>query len=100
MVRIRPNELSYADPTAWLEILSIRPLLPKPSCRLFYVPGLVPNMNGVVSHAEHNRLGRILVPGFPLGALRKQENISKIIQPVWLNIFRRRSGMPIMDLLK
>lgn len=75
VVRVRPNELSYADSTAWPDIFSNRPLLPKPSWRLFEVPGLVPNMNEVVSHTEHNRMRRILAPGFSDGALRKQEYI-------------------------
>ena len=75
VVRVRPNELSFADSTAWHDIFSNRPLLPKPSWRLFKVPGLLPNMNEVVSHTEHNRMRRILAPGFSDGALRKQEYI-------------------------
>lgn len=75
VVRVRPNELSYADSRAWPDIFSNRPLLPKPSWRLFKVPGLLPNMNEVVSHAEHNRVRKILAPGFSDGALRKQEYI-------------------------
>lgn len=75
VVRVRPNELSYADSRAWPDIFSNRPLLPKPSWRLFKVPGLLPNMNEVVSHAEHNRMRKILAPGFSVGALRKQEYI-------------------------
>lgn len=75
VVRVRPNELSFVDSTAWPDIFSNRPLLPKPSWTFYKVPGLLPNMNEVVSHTEHNRMRRILAPGFSDGALRKQEYI-------------------------
>lgn len=75
VVRVCPNELSYVDPAAWLEILSNRPLLPKPSWRLHDTPGLMPNMNEVVSHTEHDLMRRIIAPGFSDRALRKQEYI-------------------------
>lgn len=75
VVRVRPNELSYADPAAWHDILLKRPLLPKPSFKLYDTPGLIPNMNEVVSHTEHNLMRRILAPGFSDRALREQEYI-------------------------
>lgn len=75
VVRVRPNELSYADPAAWHDIFLNCPLLPKPSFRVFDTPGLIPNMNEVVSHTEHNLMRRILAPGFSDRALREQEYI-------------------------
>lgn len=75
VVRVRPNELSYADPAAWHDIFLSRPLLPKPSFKVIDTPGLIPNMNEVVSHTEHNRLRKLLAPGFSDRALREQEYI-------------------------
>lgn len=73
VVRVRPNELSYADPAAWHDIFLKRPLLPKPSFKLYDTPGLIPNMNEVVSHTEHTLMRRILAPGFSDRALKELE---------------------------
>lgn len=75
VVRVRPNELSYANPAAWHDIFSSRPLLSRPFFRVIDTPGLVPNMNEELSHTEHNRLRKILAPGFSDRALREQEHI-------------------------
>lgn len=73
VVRVRPNELSYADPAAWHDIFLNRPLLPKPSFKLYDTPGLISNVNEVVGHTEHNLMRSILAPGFSDRALREQE---------------------------
>lgn len=75
MVRVRPNEVTYADPAAWLDTFSSRPPLLKPSFRLHDTPGLIPDMSGVVSHTEHDLMRRILASGFSDRVLREQECI-------------------------
>lgn len=64
LVPVRPNELSYTDPTAWDNIFLSHPLLSKPFFKVFDNPGLIPNMNEVVSHTEHNLIRGIIAPGF------------------------------------
>lgn len=93
VVRVRPNELSYADPAAWHDIFLNRPLLPKPSFKVFDTPGLIPNMNEVVSHTEHNLMRRILAPGFSDRALREQEYIVQ----KYITLLAKRFQEAVMD---
>lgn len=93
VVRVRPNELSYADPAAWHDIFLRRPLLPKPSFKLIDTPGLIQNMNEVESHTEHSRLRKILAPGFSDRALREQEYIVQ----KYINHLVKRFQEAVMD---
>lgn len=75
VVRITPDELSFISPSAWQDIYTTKPQLPKVS------KGVFRSYNGVASLAtetvteSHTRQRRILSHAFSERALREQEDI-------------------------
>lgn len=75
VVRITPDELSFISPSAWQDIYTTRPQLPKVS------KGIVKSYNGahvigtLTDTAEHTRQRRILGNAFSERALREQDDI-------------------------
>ena len=75
VVRIEPNELTFTAPSAWAEIYTSRPQLPKP------VIGTMVNVNGIrpivaeLKAEDHLRQRRVLNHGFSTKALNMQEYI-------------------------
>ena len=74
VVRIGPNELSYVDERAWKDIYSsqkpggqLQKLMPPPDVAGGY--GIFSNP----SDTEHNRIRKLLSPGFSEKAIREKE---------------------------
>lgn len=77
VVRITPDELSFITPSAWQDIYTTKPQLPKVSKGVFQSYNGVPNLATQTVTEEHTRQRRILSPAFSERALRQQEGIVK-----------------------
>lgn len=75
VVRIRPNELSFVEPSAWQDIFLARPLLAKPLLELSDMMLSAPDMNSTTSPEDHQRMRKALSTGFSERALQSQEPI-------------------------
>lgn len=72
VVRIRPDELSFVEPSAWHDIYLTRPLLPHPSLEL---PGSPPNMNSSPNPEYSQRVRKAFSAAFSERAVQSQEPI-------------------------
>ncbi|KAL8969017.1 MAG: hypothetical protein Q9183_002193, partial [Haloplaca sp. 2 TL-2023] len=77
VVRVSPDELSFISPSAWQDIYTTKPQLPKPSKGTFIGYNGVPSMQSHTITEEHTRQRRILGNAFSERALRSQEDILK-----------------------
>ncbi|KAL8736437.1 MAG: hypothetical protein Q9166_000229 [cf. Caloplaca sp. 2 TL-2023] len=77
VVRTGPDELSFIGPSAWQDIYTTRPQLPKVSKGIFLSYNGVPGVATQVITEEHTRQRRILSHAFSERALREQEGILK-----------------------
>lgn len=77
VVRITPDELSFISPSAWQDIYTTKPQLPKVSKGVFQSYNGVPVLATHTVTEEHTRQRRILSPAFSERAVRQQEGILK-----------------------
>ncbi|KAL8921895.1 MAG: hypothetical protein Q9208_005499 [Pyrenodesmia sp. 3 TL-2023] len=77
VVRITPDELSFITPSAWQDIYTTKPQLPKVSKGVFQSYNGVPVLATQTVTEEHTRQRRILSPAFSERAVRQQEGILK-----------------------
>ncbi|KAL8655716.1 MAG: hypothetical protein Q9210_000697 [Variospora velana] len=77
VVRITPDELSFISPSAWQDIYTIKPQLPKVKKGVSQAANGVPVLATETVIERHARQRRILAPAFSERALRKQEDILK-----------------------
>lgn len=78
IVRINPDELSFAKPSAWQDIYASRPQLPKPTLGVIETPNKVKSITTTASPEDHDRMRKILNHAFSDRALREQEYILHI----------------------
>lgn len=90
VVRTAPNELSFCEEGAWLDIygkpVSRSTQLPKDQQQILPPPSGVWNMSQQPSDEEHQRMRRFFAHGFSEKALRDQEPIMN----KYFNLFIRR----------
>ncbi|KAL8970324.1 MAG: hypothetical protein Q9197_003874 [Variospora fuerteventurae] len=77
VVRITPDELSFISPSAWQDIYTIKPQLPKVKKGGLQSASGVPSLAAETVIETHARQRRILAPAFSERALREQEDILK-----------------------
>ena len=77
VVRITPDELSFISPSAWQDIYTTKPQLPKVSKGVFQSYNGVPVLATETVTENHARQRRILSPAFSERAVRQQEGILK-----------------------
>lgn len=77
VVRIMPDELSFISPSAWQDIYTTKPQLPKVSKGVFKSYNGVPSLATETVTEKHTRQRRILSHAFSERALREQEDILK-----------------------
>ncbi|KAL8777566.1 MAG: hypothetical protein Q9213_007802 [Squamulea squamosa] len=77
VVRTGPDELSFIDPSAWQDIYTTKPQLPKVKKGIFQSYNGVPVVGATTITEEHTRQRRILSHAFSERALREQEGILK-----------------------
>lgn len=87
VVRISPDELSFAEPSAWHDIYQTRPLLPPP---VLEIPGSLPNMNSTLDTEYHQRVKKTFSTGFSERALQSQE---PIVQNLTDLLIKRLQGL-------
>ncbi|KAL9122769.1 MAG: hypothetical protein Q9187_000686 [Circinaria calcarea] len=78
IVRLAPNELSFAKEGAWHDIFAARPgHKPFPKNPIFFKapPGQPENMVTTPDDADHSRMRKLLAPAFTERAMMKQEPI-------------------------
>lgn len=75
IVRINPDELSFAKPSAWHDIYASRPQLPRPTLGGIDLPNKVKSIATATSIEDHDRMRKILNHAFSDRALREQEYI-------------------------
>ncbi|KAI1762720.1 cytochrome P450 [Hypoxylon sp. FL1150] len=77
VIRISPNELSFATVQAHRDIYSTPSRTRKPFLKdsIFYNNGDVTNIFYEPDPAEHARMRRVLAPGFSGGAVKKHERV-------------------------
>ena len=73
VVRIHPNELSFAGHAAWQDIYGCRPELRKPDVGTILHPNGIPPLPLVIDTKDHSRQKRILNHAFSERALKSQE---------------------------
>ncbi|KAL8765652.1 MAG: hypothetical protein Q9209_007332 [Squamulea sp. 1 TL-2023] len=77
VVRTGPDELSFIGPSAWQDIYTTKPQLPKVKKGIFQSYNGVPVVATQTITEEHTRQRRILSHAFSERALREQEGILK-----------------------
>ncbi|KAL8827067.1 MAG: hypothetical protein Q9170_007163 [Blastenia crenularia] len=77
VVRVTPDELSFITPSAWQDIYTTKPQLPKCEKGVVKLPNGVPNLSAETVTEEHTRQRKILSYAFSERALREQEDILK-----------------------
>lgn len=75
VVRIHPDELSFIGSSAWNDIYTARPQLPKPTVGVLETPNEVCVVATVPDAENHRRQRQIMGHGFSDRALRDQEYI-------------------------
>ncbi|KAL9026816.1 MAG: hypothetical protein Q9196_004572, partial [Gyalolechia fulgens] len=75
VVRVTPDELSFISPSAWQDIYTTRPQLPKPEKGVFKASNGVPTIASTTVTEDHTRQRRVLSHAFSERALRAQEDI-------------------------
>ena len=78
IVRLAPDEISFAKEEAWHEVLGVRPghnQCPKDPVWFTPPPGMPENIVSVQNIEEHARMRRVLDHAFTPGALKAQEPI-------------------------
>ncbi|TVY75180.1 Cytochrome P450 monooxygenase BOA3 [Fusarium oxysporum f. sp. cubense] len=95
IVRIAPNELSFASVTSYREIYSHATKGKKPFLKstFYYQPEVPPNIFTVLDPREHSRQRRYLAHGFSAQALREQEKVIHHYVNMFLNQLGRL-GIP------
>ncbi|WKT51630.1 Cytochrome P450 [Fusarium oxysporum f. sp. vasinfectum] len=95
IVRIAPNELSFASVTSYREIYSHATKGKKPFLKstFYYQPEVPPNIFTVLDPREHSRQRRYLAHGFSAQALREQEKVIHHYVNMFLNQLGRL-GVP------
>lgn len=93
-VRISPDELSFANPSAWRDIYGHRPQLPKALVSMGRsVNGVLPI---IVAHVDdHTRQRKIVSPAFSDRALREQEYILHDYTDLLISRLHERVGSAI-----
>ena len=95
VVRIAPNELSFADVQAWKDIYCARPghhRFPKNPIWWGEHPNRVPSIVTASDQAAHERMRKILSQCFSIKALRGQEATVQRHATLMVEIFRERMG--------
>ncbi|KAL8961719.1 MAG: hypothetical protein Q9193_001767 [Seirophora villosa] len=77
VVRIMPDELSFISPSAWQDIYTIKPQLPKAEKGMLQGFFGVPVFTTVTVTENHTRQRRAAAPAFSEHAVRQQESILK-----------------------
>lgn len=77
VVRIMPDELSFISPSAWQDIYTTKPQLPKVSKGVSQSYNGVPHLAAETVTEKHTRQRRILSHAFSERALKAQEDILK-----------------------
>ncbi|KAL4916361.1 cytochrome P450 [Aspergillus aurantiobrunneus] len=76
IIRIAPNEVTFAHPDAWADIYQPRPNKPqflKDPIWWAHPPGTADSLLSAINPEKHAHMRRILTPGFTQRALRAQE---------------------------
>lgn len=77
VVRIHPDELSFVGASAWRDIFTGRPQLPKPKVGVIGSSNGAPNIATTDNFEDHARLRRIIGNALSDRALKEQEYILK-----------------------
>ena len=75
VVRVHPDELSFIGSSAWQDIYTARPQLPKPTFGVIETPSGVPSMGTIPDAETHGRQRKIISHAFSDRALLSQEYI-------------------------
>lgn len=75
VVRVHPDELSFIGSSAWQDIYTTRPQLPKPTFGALETPSGVPSMGTIPDAETHGRQRKIISHAFSDRALLSQEYI-------------------------
>ncbi|KAL9126791.1 MAG: hypothetical protein Q9217_004218 [Psora testacea] len=75
VVRTQPDELSFASASAWADIYTSRPQLPKPEIGTTISPNGIRPIAAITHTPDHTRQRRILSHAFSDRALKEQEYI-------------------------
>lgn len=90
-MRVAPDEVSFAHPTAWNDILGSRGgagQLPKDPIWWEPMPGAAPGILTAVDDELHSLLRRLMNPGFTSRALAAQEEIIHTYADLLIERFR------------
>ena len=75
VVRVLPDELSFIGSSAWQDIYTTRPQLPKPTFGVLETPNGIPSMGTIPDPENHGRQRKIVSHAFSDRALLSQEYI-------------------------
>ena len=75
VVRLHPDELSFIGSSAWADIYTARPQLPKPTFGVLQTPNGVPSIGTIPDAETHGRHRKIISHAFSDRALLSQEYI-------------------------
>ena len=75
VVRVHPDELSFIGSSAWQDIYTTRPQLPKPTFGVLETPNGIPSMGTIPDAETHGRQRKIISHAFSDRALLSQEYI-------------------------
>ena len=64
VVRVHPDELSFIGSSAWQDIYTTRPQLPKPTFGMLETPSGVPSMGTIPDAETHGRQRKIVSHAF------------------------------------
>lgn len=75
VVRLHPDELSFIGSSAWADIYTARPQLPKPTFGVLETPNGIPSIGTIPDAETHGRHKKIISHAFSDRALLSQEYI-------------------------
>lgn len=75
VVRLHPDELSFIGSSAWADIYTARPQLPKPTVGVLETPNGIPSIGTIPDPESHGRQRKIISHAFSDRALLSQEYI-------------------------
>lgn len=88
VVRVAPNELSFADPAAWRDIYSNQ--FPKSAVWHAAQSGRADAIINCLGREEHARMKKLLEPGFTKEAVERQESIVRGYADVFVQNLREK----------
>lgn len=93
VVRVHPDELSFIGSSAWQDIYTARPQLPKPTFGVLEVPNGIPSLGTIPDAETHGRQRKIISHAFSDRALLSQEYILQKYSDLLIDRLREQPNL-------